>query len=271
MLDPVLFEIFGFEIRWYSVLILLAVIIAYFLILNESKRFQISKEFIFNLMFWVLIFGILGARLYYVVFNFNYYKSNPIEILKIWNGGLAIHGGMLFGLITIIIYCKKYHIRIKKMLDIMAPALIIGQAIGRWGNFFNQEAYGKVVAYKTLVNMKIIPQFVIDNMSINGVYHLPMFYFESLGCLLGFIILLIIRRRKYTKISQVFASYLVIYGLIRFFIEFFRTDALMLGSIRIAQVVSVIMFLGGIILFITANRGLKLDNLYNKPEEDFKF
>ena len=271
MIDPVLLKVLGFEIRWYSVLILLAVIVAYFIVLNESKRFKISKEFVFNLAFWTMIFGIIGARLYYVIFNFDYYKQDLTEIVKIWHGGLAIHGGLLFGLITVIVYCKKYNVRVKKMLDIIAPAVIIAQAIGRWGNFFNQEAYGNAVEYMTLVNMKIIPQFVIDNMCVNGVYHLPMFYFESLACIIGFIILLIIRRRKYTKVFQVFASYLVIYGMIRFFIEFFRTDALMLGPIRVAQVASIIMFIVGLIIIIKQKTSLKLENLYNQSEDVVMF
>ena len=146
-MNSVIFNIGGFEIRWYSVLIAIAVIIGYFLILSESKRFKIKKEFMFNMMFWTLIFAIIGARLYYVAFNLEYYISNPIEILQIWKGGLAIHGGLLFGAITILIYCKKYQVRVGKILDIIVPALLLGQAIGRWGNFFNGEAYGTIVTY----------------------------------------------------------------------------------------------------------------------------
>lgn len=270
-MNPVIFNIGGFEIRWYSVLIAIAVIIGYFLILSESKRFKIKKEFMFNMMFWTLIFAIIGARLYYAAFNLEYYISNPIEILQIWKGGLAIHGGLLFGAITILIYCKKYQVRVGKILDIIVPALLLGQAIGRWGNFFNGEAYGTIVTYNQLVDMRIIPQFIIDNMFINGAYHLPMFYFESLWCLLGFFLSLFLRRRKYIKDGQLVAFYMMWYGAARFVIEMFRTDALMAGNVKIAQVVSILMFVIGLIVQFIQSRKPKLDELYNKQEEEIRF
>ena len=176
------------------------------------EALHIKKDFLFNMMFWTIIFGIIGARVYYVLFNIEYYMEYKAEIIKIWNGGLAIHGAIIAGLITVIVYCNKYKVNTRKILDICAPALLISQGIGRWGNFFNQEAFGTAVNYHTLANIRIIPQFVIDNMYIDGAYHLPMFYFESLLCLLGFIIMLFIRRRKYIHNGQVFAFYLIWYG-----------------------------------------------------------
>ena len=222
-------------------------------------------------MFWTIIFGILGARLYYVIFNFSYYSHHFTEIFKIWNGGLAIHGAMIAGLLTIIIYCHKYQVNTVKVLDICVPALLISQAIGRWGNFFNQEAFGSVVTYQTLAKMKFIPQFVIDNMYIDGNYHLPMFYFESILCLVGFILLLFLRRRKYIKNGQILATYLMWYGALRFFIEMFRTDSLMIGSFKAAQLVSVVMVLIGLYINIVEARKPKLDNLYNRLNDDIKF
>lgn len=271
MISPVALNLFGFELRWYSILILLGVIIAYFLIRTESSRFKIKHEFIFNLMFWTIIFSIVGARLYYVIFNMSYYKEHLDEIFMVWNGGLAIHGGLLVGFIVVLIYCHKYRVNTKKILDIVVPAVILGQAIGRWGNFFNGEAFGGVVEYKTLVNMRFIPQFVIDNMYINDAYHLPMFYFESLLCLLGFIIMLFLRRRKYVKNGQIFAFYLIWYGFIRFFIEIFRTDALMIGKLKVAQIVSVIMILIGAYITAAQFRKPKLDDLYNSIDPEIKF
>ena len=270
-MNPVLVTIGGFEIRWYSVLILVGVILAYILIMSESRRYQIKKEFVFNMMFWALIFGIIGARLYYVLFNWDYYGSNIKEIFMIWHGGLAIHGGMILGLITVVIYCKKYKVNLKKMLDIIVPGLILAQAIGRWGNFFNQEAYGSPVEYEFLVNMKIIPQFIIDNMYINGQYYLPMFYFESIACFIGFIIMLIMRRRKYTKNGQIAGFYLFWYGLIRFVIEIFRTDSLMLFNIKIAQAVSIIMIIVGLYIIFNQMRKPKLDDLYNTIEKEINY
>lgn len=270
-MNPVIFNIGNFELRWYSVLIAIAVIIGYVLIINESRRFKIKKEFMFNMMFWTLIFAIIGARLYYVVFNLEYYRTNILEIFQIWKGGLAIHGALLFGAITIIIYCKKYKVRVGKILDIIVPALLLGQAIGRWGNFFNSEAYGSIVTYQQLENMKIIPQFIIDNMFINGSYHLPMFYFESLWCLLGFFLSLFLRRRKYIKDGQLVAFYMMWYSVARFVIETFRTDALLFNGIRVARVVSVLMFIIGLIIQFIQSRKPKLDELYNKAEEEVRF
>lgn len=270
-MNPVIFNIGNFELRWYSVLIAIAVIIGYVLIINESRRFKIKKEFMFNMMFWTLIFAIIGARLYYVAFNLEYYRTNILEIFQIWKGGLAIHGALLFGAITIIIYCKKYKVRVGKILDIIVPALLLGQAIGRWGNFFNSEAYGSIVSYQQLENMKIIPQFIIDNMFINGSYHLPMFYFESLWCLLGFFLSLFLRRRKYIKDGQLVAFYMMWYGVARFVIETFRTDALLFNGIRVARVVSVLMFVIGLVIQFIQSRKPKLDELYNKAEEEVRF
>ena len=157
-------------------------------------------------------------------------------------------------------------------MDLIIPALLLGQALGRWGNFFNGEAYGTIVTKTTLENMKIIPEFVIKNMYINGYYHLPMFYFESLWCFLGFIIALILRRRKYIKKGQLTGFYLMWYGVDRFVIEIFRTDSLMLGNLKVARIVSVIMFILGVMIELVQSRKPKLDDLYNSVEtEEIRF
>lgn len=270
-MSPIVFSIGDFELRWYSLLILAGVLIAYFLIMHETKRQHMKSDFMFNLIFWALIFGILGARLYYVLFNLDYYLDNFVEIFKIWNGGLAIHGGLIAGLITIIVYCKKYKVNIKKVLDIVAPALLLAQAIGRWGNFFNSEAYGSAVSYQTLLDMKIIPQFIIDNMYIGGEYHLPMFYFESIAAVIGVIIMLIIRRFKYIKCGQVISFYLIWYGAVRFVIEIFRTDSLMLADFKVAQIASIVMIIAGLYIMVTQSQKPKLDELYNRVEKEIKF
>lgn len=270
-MSPIIYNFNGFELRWYPVLILLGVFLAYVLIMSEAKRHKIKPDFMFNLVFWNLIFGILGARIYYVIFNYNYYINNLSEIIKVWNGGLAIHGGIIAGVITTYVYCKKYDVNIRKIFDILAPGLLLAQGIGRWGNFFNAEAYGSIVSYKTLVNMKIIPSFVIDNMLINGEYHLPMFYFESLICILGVIIMLIIRRRRYIKSGEVVGFYLIWYGIARFIIESFRTDSLMLFDFRVARIVSVLIVFIGAYVIISQKQKPKLEDLYNKQENDIIF
>ena len=185
----------AFNVYYYSLCILLGVIVAYILITREGKKQGLPKEFISDLIFYTLIIGILGARVYYCVFNLDYYLANPSEILKIYNGGLAIHGGVIAGLIFVYFYTKKKNVSFIKILDIVAPAVIIAQSFGRWGNFFNQEAHGGITTYQNLKNMHI-PEFIINGMHIEGKYYYPTFFFESIWCLIGFIILMIARRNK---------------------------------------------------------------------------
>lgn len=252
-MNPVMFKLFGFELRWYSVLILLGIVIAFFLAMSEAKKKNVDKDFIFDLGFYVVLFGILGARIYYVLFNFSIYKNNLFEIFAIWNGGLAIHGGIIAGLITVIIYCKKHNEEILKITDIIVPSLIIAQAIGRWGNFFNSEAHGPVTTLENLKNLKIIPDFVINGMKINGLYYHPTFFYEFLWCLGGFLILIIIRKFiKDLKVGQLTSIYMIWYGIGRLFIESLRTDSLMLGNLKVAQLVSLLLIICGIFNFIFA-------------------
>ncbi len=252
-MNRIAFSIMGFDIYWYSLCILCGVLVAYVLILKEAKKHNIDKEFITDLVFYSIIIGLVGARLYYVIFNLNYYMSNPSQIIAVWNGGLAIHGGIIFGAIFIYYYCKKKNIKFLRITDIMAPALLIAQALGRWGNFFNKEAYGIKTTYKTLKNMHI-PNFVINGMKINGVYHYPTFFFESIGCIIGVIIILIIRKNKKIKLGVLSGIYFVWYGILRFFIEALRTDSLMLFSLKAAQIVSLISIIIGIVLIITSSK-----------------
>ena len=191
-MNPVIFTIFNIEIRWYSILILIGIIIGVLLIEKETKKTDISKEDIFNICFYAIIFGILGARLYYVLFNISYYKYNILEIFAIWNGGLAIHGGLIAGALTIYLYGRKKNLNSLRLLDIVAPSVILAQAIGRWGNFFNSEAHGFATTYSFLKNLHV-PEFIIKGMNIGGTYYLPTFYFEFLWCILGFLLLLIVR------------------------------------------------------------------------------
>lgn len=264
-MNPVLLDLGFIKIYWYSVMILLGLFIGSSLIISESKRYKIPSNYITNLIFYTMIFAIIGARLYYVLFNFNYYSNDLLGIFRIWEGGLAIHGGIIAGLIFIIFYTKKYKVNTWRMLDIIVVGLIIGQAIGRWGNFFNGEAHGPIVSLEFLKSLHL-PQFIIDGMNINGLYYHPTFLYESLWCLIGFVLLLVLRRRHYCKIGQTSAFYLIWYGIGRFLIESLRTDSLMLGNFKVAQIVSIILVLSGIIILILKSRGSKLDNRYNDME-----
>ena len=265
-MNPYAIEIGNFGIRWYSLLILIGVFIAILMIEKEGKRFNLDKDSLFNLAFWTIIIGILGARIYYVIFNFSAYKSDPASIFRIWEGGLAIHGGIIAGLITLIVFCKKYHISIVRITDISVVPLILAQAIGRWGNFFNGEAHGAATSLSHLQNMHI-PKFIIDGMNIDGIYYEPTFLYESIFCLIGFIIFLIVRRMRYTKTGTITSLYLIYYGVVRFFIETMRTDSLMLGGFKAAQIVSAIMIVCGIISILLISRKSKYEDLYNSNDE----
>ena len=259
------------QIYWYSIFIFLGILVGSSIIYLESKKRKIDSEFVINLIFNTVIIGVIGARIYYVLFNLDYYLSNPVEILEIWNGGLAIHGGIIAGLLFLIFYCKKHKVETLKMLDIIVVGLIIAQAIGRWGNFFNQEAYGIA---KTVAKLKAtgVPDFVINGMYIMGEYREPTFFYESIWNVFGFLALLIIRRYPYLKKGQLTGFYLIWYSTARFIIEGKRTDSLMLGNIKIAQLVSVIMIIIGIILFIYYKKIKKVstfEQLYKEePKKD---
>lgn len=265
-MNPVIFTVFGYDVKWYSVLILVAIIIGVSMLIKEGKRFNIPKDFLFNMAFWVIIFGFIGARLYYCLFNYSLFKDNPWDIIKIWEGGLAIHGGIIVGFITMVLYCKKYNVSFIKVADMTVVPLLLAQAIGRWGNFFNSEAHGTAVSYFTLKEWHI-PDFVIDGMYINGLYYHPTFFYESLWCLLGFIILLFVRRYKYLKKGQLTSIYLMWYSVGRFFIESLRTDSLMIGAFKQAQIISVVLFLIGLGAFMILGRKSRFEDLYNEDQE----
>ena len=248
-MNPIMLDLGIVQIYWYSFFIFLGLLIGGALALKEAKRFKIPENVMINYFFYLIPIVLIGARIYYVLFNLDYYASNLISILKVWEGGLAIHGGIIAGVIWTIIYMKKYEINIIKITDIMCVSLILGQAIGRWGNFFNQEAFGSAVSLDYLKSLHL-PKFIIDNMFIEGEYHHPTFLYESFFCLIGFIVLILIRRLKFIRNGQITATYFIIYGILRFNIEALRTDSLMLGGVKMAQIVSILMVIIGIGLFI---------------------
>ena len=244
-MNRVFISIGPITIYWYSITMLLAILTAMYIINKETKKMKLDKYFE-NLFFYLIIFGIIGARIYYVIFSFDNYKNDLLSIFKIWEGGIAIYGAILAGLLVIIYQAKKHNQSIIKTTDIIVPGLIIAQAIGRWGNFFNGEAHGTEVTLSYLQNLHL-PKFIIDGMYINGTYYHPTFLYESLWCMLGFIILLIIRKITNRQKGIVTFSYFIWYGIGRFLIEGLRTDSLYLGSIRISQIVSIILIIVGII------------------------
>lgn len=227
-MDPVAFKIFGIEVMWYGVLISLAVIIGTVLALRETKRQGVDENDFIDLLLYAIPIAIVGARLYYVIFNWNYYKDDLVQILNFRGGGLAIHGALISAVIVAVIFTRKRHIDFWKMADIAAPSIVLGQAIGRWGNYINQEAYGT-------------PTDLPWGIMVNGVKVHPTFLYESIGDFSIFLFLLWYRRNREKVSGEVFLIYIMLYSLVRFFVEGLRTDSLMLGPIRVAQLVS---FLG---------------------------
>ena len=250
-IDRVAFNLLGIPIYWYALIIVSGIIIAMWLSSREAVRVGLKSEDITDFMLWGLPLSIIGARLYYILFDLPQYIADPIQIFNIRSGGLAIYGGLIAGAITLYFFTKYHFISMWTFLDIAAPSVLLDQAIGRWGNFMNHEAYGPVTTRIFLENLHI-PRFIIDNMYIEGFYRQPTFLYESVWSLIGFILLLFLRNKKHLlKKGEVLLVYVMWYSFGRFFIEGLRTDSLyFLGVIRISQLLSAFLFVGTIILFI---------------------
>lgn len=240
-INPVAFHLFGIPVMWYGVLIAIGIVIGSKVASDEITRRGYSEDDLWDGLIWAIIAGVICARLYYVVFEWEYYGAHPAEIFNIRGGGLAIHGALLGGILAFAVYAKKRGLPLTLFLDITAPGVILAQAIGRWGNFINQEAHGGPTD---------LPWGII----IDGVKVHPTFLYESIGDFLIFWILLWFARHKQEHDGEVFYLYMIFYGIVRFFVEGLRTDSLMLGSIRVAQLVSIAGILCGIFLFLRARK-----------------
>lgn len=250
-IDRVAFNLLGIPIYWYALIIVSGILIAMWLSSREAVRVGLKADDVTDFMLWGLPLSIIGARLYYILFNLPQYLANPIQIFNIRSGGLAIYGGLIAGAITLYFFTKYHFISIWTFLDIAAPSVLFAQAIGRWGNFMNHEAYGPITTRTFLENLHI-PKVIIDNMYIEGFYRQPTFLYESVWNVIGFVLLLFLRNKKYLlKKGEVLLVYIIWYSFGRFFIEGMRTDSLyFLGMIRISQLLSAVLFIGTIILFI---------------------
>ena len=233
---PIAISIAGFDIRWYGILIASGALLALFISYKRAPRYGLASEDVLDIVLGILPLGILGARIYYVIFNWNYYSDSPSEIFDIRGGGLAIHGGLIFGSITAYAICKYKKISFIDVADLILPSVALAQAIGRWGNFFNNEAYGT----ETTLPWAII----IDGKSVH-----PTFLYESIWCFIIFIILSsIFKHRKFP--GQVACLYGLLYAPERFLVEGLRTDSLMIGFLRQAQVISIVIFIVSIALYV---------------------
>ena len=248
-MDPIAFRIFGMEIRWYGILIALGIISAIALVNFNCKRKKMNFDNFLDMFLIVLPIGVLGARLYYVIFQFSYYKSHLNEIINIRQGGLAIHGGLIFGIITAFIYTRIKRLDFRLYADVAAPSIILAQAIGRWGNFFNGEAHGDIVTYGFISKF---PSFIQKGMNIDGAYYNPTFLYESLWdiTICGVLLYILYKSSEKTK-GIVIASYMILYSIGRFFIEGLRTDSLQIIGLRTAQIVSLASIIVGVIIILS--------------------
>lgn len=251
-MNPTAFQIGNFEIRWYGVLIGLGVIMAILLANYNCKRKDVDFDIILDGFFVAFPAAIIGARMYYVIFEFENYKDNLIDILNIRKGGLAIHGGLIGAFLAVYIFSRIKKIDIVKYLDIAAPSIILAQAIGRWGNFMNGEAHGGEVSYEFISHF---PSFIQKGMNIGGTYYHPTFLYESIWNLIvcGLLLLILYKKSSHDD-GIVIASYMILYSLGRVFIEGLRTDSLMFGNIRIAQLVSVAGMVFGMVIILYIKR-----------------
>ncbi|MGN0971084.1 MAG: prolipoprotein diacylglyceryl transferase [Aristaeellaceae bacterium] len=219
---------------WYSVLIVAGICAALFVASREEKRLGLPRDTTVDLSLWVIPFGIAGARLYYVAFAWDVFKSDPVSILKIWQGGLAIYGGIIGGFLAGVLFCRRRHLPMTKIMDMVAPALPLAQAIGRWGNYFNMEAYGAPI---TNPAWQFFPVGVLIPSAAGGTWHMATFFYESVWDLAIFLTLMATRRRM-RRSGDMFLWYVALYGAGRYVIEGFREDSLMLGSLRVSQLLS---------------------------------
>ena len=255
--NPVAFTVFGKDIYWYGIIIALGFLLAVIYMMRRAPVFGLTQDDVLDEVLWAVPIGVICARLYYCIFYWELYADNPISILYIWEGGLAIYGGVIGGAITILVVSRVKKIKTGTMLDIAAMAVLIGQIFGRWGNFMNREAHGAVT--DTFLKMGL--------QDVSGVvtYYHPTFLYESVWNLVGFIGLhFFSKKRKFD--GEVFLAYVAWYGLGRVWIEGLRTDSLYLFStgIRVSQLVAAVSFLaaGGVLAWVLIKKKPTPDTLY---------
>ncbi|MCL2014047.1 MAG: prolipoprotein diacylglyceryl transferase [Oscillospiraceae bacterium] len=257
-ISETIFTIGGFSLRWYAVLILLGILLAGVYAFKNSRRFGLDFDRVLDVVLGGIIGAIIGARLYYVVFSPGEFLKNPMSIFYLWNGGLAIYGGIIGAFLAGFFVCKWRKVPVLPMFDLAGIGFLIGQAIGRWGNFFNVEAFGSntslpwgMISDKTsshlLANFEKLRDLGMDIYPYEAVH--PTFLYESLWCALGFLLLhFLSKRRRYD--GQIFLMYIGFYGLGRLFIEGLRTDSLLIGFLRISQVVAGLLLITSIVIML---------------------
>lgn len=241
--EPVAFTIFNIDIMWYAILITTGMVLAVLISCKRAPHHDLDSDQVLNFVIICIPAAIIGARLYYVIFNWSWYAGDFMRIINIREGGLAIHGGLLFGFGAAVILCYFWKVRPLNALDLVAPAVALAQSIGRWGNYFNSEAHGG-------------PTDLPWAVTIDGITYHPTFLYESIWCFLLFFILIYIdNRRKFE--GQTILLYGILYSIERFFVEGLRTDSLMLGPFRQAQVISIVIIVVCIIAYVILSKRIK--------------
>ncbi|HRY60136.1 MAG TPA: prolipoprotein diacylglyceryl transferase [Patescibacteria group bacterium] len=239
-LNPIAFQIAQFKVHWYGICFIIGFIPSLIYVLYRGRDEGESLDDTVNMVFIGAVFGMLGARLAFVALNLSYYLKHPLETLNIWEGGLTLYGAVLLGFIAILVYCKIRKLNTWKILDIFAPAMLLGQVFGRWGNFFNQELIG----YPTRLFLKMyITPFNRPWEYRNDSFFHPVFLYESILSLVAFIILAVLAKKKKLKAGMIFALYLMIYSVIRFGIEFVRIEPKIFLHLTLGQLISALIFI----------------------------
>jgi phosphatidylglycerol---prolipoprotein diacylglyceryl transferase len=264
--DPVLVSFGPFELHWYGLFIATSILVGFFLTLKLFKKYSLSVDKLYDLVFYLVLSSIIGARIWHVVSEWDYYQNNLIDILKIWNGGLAIYGVVIFGFLTLILLARKYKFNFWLLADIFAPMLALGQAFGRWGNYFNNELYGKPTDLPWGISIDILNR--LPDYKGFQFYH-PIFFYESLLLVIVFLSLIYLHKLRLTHDLKkgtcslfngiFFLIYLFSYGLIRFTVSFLRIDPQAEWlALRFDQWTSIFFVILAIILFIILRKKHKI-------------
>lgn len=242
--NPNAFTVFGHEIRWYAIFILIGMVGGVAIACRSAKKYGWTVDDIIDVALVALPSAVVGARMYYVIFKWDYYAQHPADIIKIWEGGLGIYGGIIAGIVAGMIYCKVKKRNIWELLDIGAPSIAFGQAVGRWGNFTNQEAFGAVVTNPSLQGFPASVYIQAD-----GQFHYATFFYESAWCALIVVALLLLRKR-FRHRGDTILCYAMLYSAERSIVEGLRMDSLYIGTIRVSQALSAILFVGIVAFFV---------------------
>ncbi|MGG1518802.1 prolipoprotein diacylglyceryl transferase [Paenibacillus oryzisoli] len=294
MLESVAFSLGPIHVRWYGIILGTAALVGLMLAIREGKRFKIVPDFFMDLLLVGVPSAIIGARIYYVAFQWSDYKDNLWEVFMIWHGGIAIYGALIGAIIGTWFYMRAKGYNFLRIADIMAPGLLIGQAIGRWGNFMNQEAHGGPVEESFLRNTLHLPNFIVNQMNIEGTYYHPAFLYESVWSFVGVLFLIWLRRRPFMRAGEMFFAYFIWYSIGRFFVEGVRTDSLDFtgpswlasfvnalwspmklvfepgvmtygGNVRFSQLLALLIVIGMIITIIVRRKKGYADVRYSDP------